>query len=70
MSDMFRGQRIGSSILKQVEKTAKERGCKYVFLDTFDLQVPESCKEYGYKEVFTLDEYPCAGKRYFFTKNL
>ncbi|WP_334302516.1 GNAT family N-acetyltransferase [Terrisporobacter petrolearius] len=35
VSEELRGQNIGSSILNQAEKTAKERGCKYSFLDTF-----------------------------------
>jgi len=70
VSETLRHQHIGSSILKQAEKTAKERGCKYVFLDTFDFQAPEFYKKYGYKEVFVLNEYPCTGKRYYFTKNL
>ncbi|MDD2958339.1 MAG: GNAT family N-acetyltransferase [Lachnospiraceae bacterium] len=70
VSEMLRNQHIGSSILKQAEKTAKERGCKYVFLDTFDFQAPEFYKKHGYKEIFTLNEYPCTGKRYYFTKNL
>ena len=70
VSEELRGQNIGSQILKQAEKTAKERGCKYAFLDTFSFQAPEFYKKYGYKEVFALDNYPVTGKRYYFTKNL
>lgn len=70
VSEALRGQNIGSSILAQAEKAAKERGCKYVFLDTFSFQAPEFYKKYGYKEVFTLEEYPLTGKRHYFTKEL
>lgn len=70
VSEMLRGQHLGSSILKQAEKAAIERCCKYAFLDTFDFQAPEFYKKYGYKEVFALSEYPFSGKRYYFTKNL
>lgn len=70
VSEMLRNQHIGSSFLNQAESTAKERGCKYVFLDTFDFQAPEFYKKHGYKEVFNLKEYPCTGKRIYFTKNL
>lgn len=31
VSEMLRGQHLGSSILKQAEKAAIERGCKYAF---------------------------------------
>ncbi len=70
VSKELRGQQIGSEILKQAEKTAKERGCKYSFLDTFSFQAPLFYKKHGYREVFTLENYPVTGKRYYFTKNL
>lgn len=66
----LRGQHIGSQILEKAEEVARERGCKYVFLDTFSFQAPEFYKKYGYQEVFTLEEYPNTGKRYYFTKTL
>jgi len=70
VSEELRGQLIGSEILKQAEKAAKERGCKYAFLDTFSFQAPLFYKKHGYKEVFALEDYPVTGKRYYFTKNL
>ncbi|MFA9378773.1 MAG: GNAT family N-acetyltransferase [Lachnotalea sp.] len=70
VSKVLRGQHIGSKILKKAEEIAKERGCKYVFLDTFSFQAPEFYKKYGYQEVFTLEEYPVSGKRHYFTKIL
>ncbi|SEW43826.1 GNAT family N-acetyltransferase [[Clostridium] fimetarium] len=70
VSEELRGNSIGSQILKQAEETAKERGCKYVFLDTFSFQAPMFYKKHGYQEVFALEEYPVTGKRYYFTKNI
>jgi GNAT superfamily N-acetyltransferase len=70
VSEKLRGQSIGSQILRKAEETAKERGCKYAFLDTFSFQAPEFYKKYGYKEKFVLEEYPVKGKRYYFTKTL
>jgi GNAT superfamily N-acetyltransferase len=70
VNEKLRGQNIGSQILKKAEETAKERGCKYAFLDTFSFQAPEFYKKYGYKEQFVLEQYPVEGKRYYFTKNL
>ena len=70
VSEELRGQHIGSEILKQAEKTARERGCKYAFLDTFRFQAPLFYKKHGYKEVFALENYPITGKRHYFTKNL
>ncbi|WP_419727017.1 GNAT family N-acetyltransferase [Terrisporobacter petrolearius] len=70
VSEELRGQNIGSSILSQSEKTAKERGCKYSFVDTFSFQAPEFYRKHGYKEVFVLENYPVTGKRHYFTKTL
>lgn len=70
VSENLRGQNIGSCILRKAEETARTRGCKYVFLDTFSFQAPEFYKKYGYQEQFVLEEYPLKGKRYYFTKVL
>ena len=70
VSVSLRGKNIGSEILIQAEETAKERGCKYAFLDTFSFQAPLFYQKHGYQEVFALEEYPLTGKRYYFTKNL
>jgi len=70
VSESLRGQNIGSEILKQAESTARERGCKFAFLDTFSFQAPLFYQKHGYHEVFALEEYPLTGKRYYFTKNL
>jgi len=70
ISDDLRKQGIGSHILSKAEETAKQRGCKYTFLDSFSFQAPEFYKKHGYKEVFILENYPITGKRYYFIKIL
>ena len=70
VSESLRGQRIGSQLLEAAEQTAKERGCKYSFLDTFSFQAPEFYQKHGYREVFALEQYPISGKRHYFTKEL
>lgn len=70
VAENLRGQHIGTELLEQAEKIAKDRGCCYCFLDTFNFQAPQFYKERGYKEVFTLEEYPISQKRYYLTKIL
>lgn len=65
-----RGQNIGTELMNKAEAVAKERGCKYVFLNTFSFQAPQFYKKLGYKEVFALNDYPLTGKRYYYTKKI
>ena len=66
----LRGQGIGSKILNRAEKEAKERKCKYSFVNTFNFQAPVFYKKHGYEEAFVLKEYPYTGERYYYTKEL
>ena len=70
VSEQLRGQGIGSKLLQAAKSEAKQRDCKYAFVDTFSFQAPIFYKKHGYKEVFTLEEYPYTEKRYYYTKNL
>ena len=70
VNENMRGQGIGRSILEAAEGEAKKRGCKYAFVDTFSFQAPDFYIKLGYKEVFTLEEYPYTGKRHYYTKTL
>lgn len=70
VSEVLRGRNIGSEILLQAEQTARERGCKFVFLDTFSFQAPLFYRKHGYQEACVLEEYPLTGMRYYFTKKL
>jgi GNAT superfamily N-acetyltransferase len=70
VEEKFRGQDIGSKLIKDVELEATERGCTSSFLNTFGFQAREFYIKQGYKEVFTLDDYPLTGKRHFLLKRL
>ena len=70
VSEDLRGKGIGSEILNRAEQEARERKCKYSFVNTFQFQAPDFYKKHGYKEVFALKEYPYTGERYYYTKDL
>ena len=70
IDEKLRGQKIGSKLLKDAEVEAIKRGCKYSFVDTFSFQAKNFYIKSGYKEVFTLDEYPLTSKRHYFVKQL
>ena len=70
VSEDLRGKGIGSEILNRAEQEARERKCKYSFVNTFQFQAPDFYKKHGYKEVFALKDYPYTGERYYYTKEL
>jgi len=70
VSEALRRQDIGTEIIQKAEQVAKERGCKYVFLNTFGFQARGFYIKLGYEEVFVLENYPVTGKRHYFTKLL
>lgn len=65
-----RGKGLGSKMMQDAETEAVRRGCKFAFLDTFSFQAKDFYLKLGYQEVFTLEHYPVAGKRHYFTKAL
>ena len=66
----LRGQGIGSQLLQQAESEAKKRNCRFVFVNTYQFQAPAFYQKQGYKEVFTLKDYPYTGQRHYYQKNL
>lgn len=70
VKENLRGQGIGSQLLQQAESEAKKRNCRFAFVNTYQFQAPAFYQKYGYKEVFTLKDYPYTGQRYYYQKDL
>jgi|GEM_PF-725756 len=60
----------GSALLNEVEKVAKEKGCKLIHLDTFDFQAKDFYLKHGYEVFGVLDDCPSEHKRYYMKKNI
>jgi len=60
----------GSALLNEVEKIAKEKGCKLIHLDTFDFQAKDFYLKHGYEVFGVLDDCPVEHKRYYMKKNI
>ena len=70
VKEEFRGQGIGSQLLQQAESEAKKKNCRYAFVNTYQFQAPAFYQKQGYKEVFTLKDYPYTGQRHYYKKEL
>lgn len=70
VDENLRGKDIGREIIKKAEIEARNRGCKYSFLNTFEFQAEGFYLKLGYKKVFSLEEYPVTGKRHYLIKKL
>ena len=66
----LRGQGIGSQLLQQAESEAKKKNCRFAFVNTYQFQAPSFYQKHGYKEVFTLKDYPYTGQRHYYQKEL
>ena len=70
VKEEFRGQGIGSQLLQQAESEAKKKNGRYAFVNTYQFQAPNFYQKQGYKEVFTLKDYPYTGQRHYYQKDL
>ena len=70
VKEELRGQGIGLKLLQQAENEAKNRNCRFAFVNTYQFQAPDFYLIHGYKEVFTLQDYPYTGQRYYYQKDL
>ena len=70
VEEKHRGRGYGSQLLERIEQQARAAGAKRIFLNTFSFQAPAFYENHGYREVFTLEDYPYTEKRHYYTKAL
>ncbi|MBE9208563.1 GNAT family N-acetyltransferase [Nostoc sp. LEGE 06077] len=70
VSEKLRGQGYGSKMMLEAEKTAKQRGCGHVYLDTFSFQALGFYQHLGYQIFGVLEDFPVGHQRYFLSKKL
>ncbi|WP_186577003.1 GNAT family N-acetyltransferase [Aquibacillus kalidii] len=58
----------GSKLLKEMEAFAREKRCRFIYLDTFSFQAPEFYKKNGYQVFGVLEDHPKGFHQYFLQK--
>ena len=65
-----RGKGIGSKLLAEAERVAKNSGCHHVHLDTMSWQAPDFYKNHGYSVIGILPDIPEGNQKYLLMKAL
>jgi len=66
----LRGKKVGSTLMRQAEAIAAERGCVGVWLDTYGFQARGFYEKLGYEIFGVLDDHPRGSQRFFLRKTL
>lgn len=70
VSEVLRGQEVGSRLLGAMEEAARSRGCHQVWLETLSFQARPFYEKQGYKVHSVQENYPRTSCQYFMTKTL
>lgn len=70
LSAAARGARLGSRLLAQAERLARERGSVLIHLNTYSFQAPRFYEKQGYRRFGSLAGSPAGGSRHFYVKRL
>ena len=70
LEEAWRGQDIGTQVLRSIEAQAAERGCTQLHLTTYDFQAIAFYQKLGYEIAGTLENFPTPYTHYFLKKNL
>lgn len=68
VDENYRNKGLGSKLLAEVEKTAKEKSCYLIHLDTFDFQAKEFYEKQGYRLFGALEDCPKSHCRFYLKK--
>lgn len=71
VSEASRGSGLGSELMHEAEKQARERGCSHMLVDTFSFQALPFYRKLGYQLQMSLPDFPHAGmERHYLSKVL
>jgi len=69
VDEKYRGQGLGSTLLRKVEEEAKAMSATLIHTDTFDFQGLDFYLKHGFEVFGILDDCPKGHKRYYLKKN-
>ena len=66
----YRGQGVGSRMVRMFERRAGERGCRLAYLDTFSFQARPFYEALGYEVVLEIEGFSDGISKYTMTHSL
>lgn len=70
VSEEYRGQGLGSKLLKHAEELALSKNCTLIKLHTFSFQAPLFYEKMGYRQFAFIPNAPIGYNQYYFVKEL
>ncbi|MEI5908620.1 GNAT family N-acetyltransferase [Bacillus spongiae] len=70
VDEAIRHKGYGSQLLMEIERVAKEKGCRLICLDTLSFQAPDFYERNGYKVFGVIEDHPKGYNQYFLEKRL
>lgn len=68
VDERYRGNGIGTELLKSMENLAKDELCKYIHLETFSFEAPAFYEKNNYEVFGVIEDAPIEGVSYYFFK--
>ena len=68
--EAYRKQGLGSQMLHEMERIAREKNCTLIHLDTYDFQAKDFYLKHGFEVFGVLEDCPPGHCRYFLKKKL
>jgi len=68
--EQFRGQGLGTQLLRQAEEIARKRGCTGLWLHTGTFQAPRFYEKMGFEAFGTVPDYPPGHATIYYLKRL
>ena len=70
VDEKYRRKGLGSALIREAEKVARERGCYVMFLGTFDFQARPLYEKHGYSLCGIVRDFPRGHENYTMIKRL
>lgn len=69
INQSYRKMGLGTKLLAEAEQTAIEKGCTFIYLDTFSFQAIDFYIKHHYEVFAVLSDFPDDIKQYYLKKN-